>query len=111
MRALLLASVVLSGCAETPPIVRPFPLDPSYTERRADPGRVLDERVKLGPTRAGEGRAGGPTLCGFVDFSARVVWISREIACPLEETRRQEACHIQAHESGTPDKCHDGRKF
>lgn len=116
MRALPLAvgALTLSAraiLAETPPAVQTFPLNPSYEERRADPGRVLDERVKLGPTRAGNDGYGRPTLCGFVDFSARVVWIARSMDCPLAETRRHEDCHIQARESGAPDQCHDGRRF
>lgn len=114
-RALLpfvLLPLTLTGCAvfgETQPAVQQF-MDTSYTEIRADPGRVLDERVKLGPTRAGD-RHGSPTLCGFVDFAARTVWITRAIDCPLDETRRHERCHVDAHEAGVKDECHDGRSF
>lgn len=109
--AIIVAVLFFSGCAETPPMDSPFPGAAGWTERRADPGRVLDERVTLGPTGAGEGRAGYPTLCGFVDFAARLVWIARAIDCPLEETRRHENCHIQAREAGIKDECHDGRSY
>lgn len=108
------ALLALSGCAilrESPPAVQAFPLNPAYTEIRADPGRVLDERAKIGHTRAGEGFAGGPTLCGFVDFKTKTVWIARDMACPLAQTRRHENCHIEARENMTVDECHDGRKF
>ena len=111
MRFLLLSAVAFYGCAafrETPPTYGPF-MDTTYIEVQADPGRVLDERVKLGETRAGE--SWYSVICGFVDFARRWVWIAREIHCPLEETRRHERCHVDAHETGTPDKCHDGRKF
>ena len=109
------ALIALAGCAalgETPPTRMQF-MDTDYTEMRADPGRVLDERVKMKytPTRAGEGRAGGPTLCGFVDFKARIVWTTRSIDCPAEETRRHERCHVDAREAGVKDECHDGRSF
>jgi len=110
--ALLLS---LTGCAilrETPPTSSQF-MDTDYTEMRADPGRVLDERTKMKykPTRAGEGHAGGPTLCGFVDFDAKIVWTTRSMDCPAAETRRHERCHVDAHEQGIKDECHDGRSF
>ncbi len=114
MRLILLA-VVFYGCAafrETPPTYSRF-MDTDYTEAQADPGRVLDERVKLtkqyGPTRGGE--AGSRVICGFVDWFKKIVWISREIDCPLTKTRKHERCHLDAYENGTPDNCHDGRRF
>jgi len=114
MRSIILVAVVsLSGCAafrETPPTYAPF-MDTTYFEVQADPGRVLDERVKLGPTKAGERLFGSPTLCGFVDFARRWVWIARSIDCPLDETRRHERCHVDAHAQGVKDECHDGRSF
>lgn len=112
--SLMLTSALLAGCGafiETPPKYGRF-LDTEYTEAIADPGRVLDERVKAGhSTRAGEGRYGDPVLCGFVDFKARCVWISRHMACPIEEIRAHEACHIDAAKNGIKDECHDGRSF
>lgn len=111
----LLTAMALSGCAilrETPPTYQMFPLNEKYTEAKADPGRVLDERVKLGKTRAGE-RHGYPVLCGFVDFENHLVWMTRDlVACPpYDETRRHENCHIEASEKGIKDECHDGRSF
>lgn len=33
------------------------------------------------------------------------------VVCPLGEVRRHELCHVDAHEMGIKDECHDGRKF
>jgi len=117
MRSINLAAIVLlSGCAafrESPVTVSQF-MDTNYTEHRADSGRVLDERVKMKkyrPTLAGEGYAGGKPLCGFVDFDAKIVWTARHMDCPREETQRHERCHVDAHEAGVKDECHDGRSF
>lgn len=106
----VVAGLFLSGCAafkESPVAVAQF-MDTNYTEHRADPGRVLDERMKMkkyAPTKAGY------VLCGFVDFDAKIVWTSRHIDCPADETRRHEFCHVDAHERGIKDECHDGRSF
>lgn len=103
----------LTGCAifrESPVEVSQF-MDTNYAEHRADPGRVLAERVKFKhPTKAGEGFAGGPTLCGFVDFSAKIVWTARAYECPAEQTRGFERCHVDAHEQGVKDECHTNPK-
>lgn len=108
---IIIAVLLLAGCAvfrETPPTSGKF-MDTNYTEIKADPGRVLDERLKLnekyGPTR---GTELGKTLCGFVDFYKKIVWIARSAFCP-EDTKEHERCHVLAHESGSPDNCHDGR--
>lgn len=112
----IITVLLLSGCAvfrETPPTAELFPLNAAYREIKADPGRVLDERVKLGPTEAGE-RYGNNirTICGFVDFARKIVWLSRTYECPdYAVTRRHENCHTIAHESGGEDECHDGRSF
>lgn len=112
--ALLFTLMAMSGCAafkETPPTFAPFPLNDGFMEAKADPGRVLDERIKFGSTKAGE-RHGYPVLCGFVDFVSKIVWVARDYNCPpTEETRRHENCHIEARERGIKDECHDGRKF
>lgn len=106
----VVAGLLFSGCAifrESPVVVSQF-MDTNYTEHRADPGRVLDERMKMrkyAPTKAGH------LLCGFVDFDARVVWTARHIDCPADETRRHERCHVDAREAGIKDECHDGRNF
>lgn len=118
MKTLLLAALILSGCAifkETPPTVQPFPLDARYTEIQADPGRVVDERIKrqkeLGDKRRALGGTLEETLCAFTDLIFKTVWLARDSSCDWPKNRRHEKCHIDAHDQGIEDECHDGRKF
>lgn len=106
MKTILLAAVVLSGCAifkETPPYHAGKFLDTDYEEIQADPGRVVDERMKRG--------GNADDLCAFVDLIFKKVWLSRNMNCDWNISRRHEKCHIDAREAGImdwrKDGCHD----
>lgn len=98
-RLALLAALALAGCAafkETPPTVQPFPLDPSWEERIADPGVV--DLVCYGEGKghldSGLRKSWDDSYCGCVDYKTKTVWIARRMECDLTRTRRHEACHI-----------------
>lgn len=101
----VIAGLLFSGCAifrETPPTRSRF-LDTDYAEIKADPGRVLAENID---------RSGNDSyICGFIHFAAKEVWLSRDMKCDINETRRHEKCHYDAFTTNTKDECHDGRTF
>ena len=102
---LIIAVVIMSGCAifrETPPTFGVFSLHPEYHEIQADPGRVADEYI-----------GGEWSLCGFVNFIKKQVWLSRDMNCDWAITRPHEACHIEAYKAGVTDWHKDGchKKF
>ena len=103
--AIIGAVLFFSGCGETPVKRQPFPLDPSYEEIQADPGRVVDERMARGWN--------ADDLCAFVDLILKKVWLSRNMNCDWEISRRHEKCHIDAREAGIMDWRKDGchKKF
>lgn len=90
----ILASGLIS-CA-SPDAVRPFPPDPTYTERRADPGKV-DEVCYTPDGKHDDGRrqTWKDSYCGCVDFINKIVWLARIMACDLELVALHEACHIR----------------
>lgn len=117
LRSLYLTLMALTafGCAafrETPPSApAPFPLNASYVEIQADPGRVVVERIARKKERGESVRFNEPFPCAFVDLHAKEVWLSRDMKCDWPKNRRHENCHIIAFESGVKDECHDGRSF
>lgn len=97
LRSLYLTLMALTafGCA-SPDEVRPFPLNPSFTERKADPGRVDSMCHTPGGTKDnGQIQNANDTYCGCVDCAAKIVWLARTIACDMEQTARHENCHIE----------------
>lgn len=98
-------SFFLSGCAafrETPPTYSKF-LDTDYAEVKADPGRMVEERI----ARGGDDR----WVCGFIHFATKEVWLSRDMNCDWDKTRLHEKCHLDAFNAKEKDNCHDGRTF
>lgn len=88
------ALLLLASCA-TADAVRPFPLDRSFTERHADPGKVdLACYTPGGAHDDGTKQAWNDSYCGCVDYKTKTVWIARRLECDLTRTRWHEACHI-----------------
>lgn len=89
------------GCAtlgETPDTVHPFALNPSYTERIADPGKVdlVCYNDGKGKRDNGTRKAWDDSYCGCLDEINKTVWLSRHPICTAkrDETRAHENCHI-----------------
>lgn len=92
---LILVVLIASGCA-SPDAVRPFPLNPSYQERRADPGKVdLVCHTPGGTNDHGQIQKAEDTYCGCVDYKAKIVWLARIMTCDLEQASKHENCHIE----------------
>jgi hypothetical protein len=93
-----LALTAISACAifrETPPVVRPFQADPSYTEHIADPGTVDLACIGVKHHDDGFRTSWNDSFCGCTKFDVREVWIARHISCDRERTEKHEACHVR----------------
>ena len=87
-------ALLFAACA-TPAEVRPFPLDPSYTERFADPGEVDDHCYNpTGHHDNGLRTRWDDNYCGCVDWASKTVWIARRIDCDIDKVRLHEGCHL-----------------
>lgn len=91
MRAAVIA-VIFAACASADE-VRPFPLNPEYTERRADPGVVnLACYQPGGHLDDGSLMQWNDSYCGCL--VGNTVWIARHPKCDADLVRAEENCHI-----------------
>ena len=86
--------VLFMACASADD-VRPFPLNPDYTERYADPGKVDLACYDKGHKDDGQLKQWNDSYCGCVVESTKTVWIARSIKCDLDRVRIHEDCHIR----------------
>lgn len=90
-----LALAALMSFRASPDTIRTFPLDSTYTEIDADPGRVDEVCYDAGYKDSGLRKNWNDSYCGCTDLNLRIVWIARKSTCNARMVRDHENCHIK----------------